>query len=157
METAIFTSGPALAFFGACMAAAMGAIGSSYGCGVAGEATTAVAAEKPELGTKMILLQVMPGSQVIYGFVIAMMILGIKDLSSMSSIVGAQIMFAGLTMGAAAMYSGIRQGRVIAAGTQAVAKDESQLGNVIIFAAVVETFAIFGFLVSFLMINAATA
>jgi len=87
----------------------------------------------------------------------ALFVLGIKDIQSISAIVGAQIMLAGLTMGLAALYSGIRQGRVIAAGTQAVAKDESQLGNVIIFAAVVETFAIFGFLVSFLMINAATA
>jgi V/A-type H+-transporting ATPase subunit K len=156
MENAVLLSGPVLAFAGAMLAAGLGAIGSSYGCGAAGEATTVVTAEKPELKPKMILLQVMPGSQVIYGFVIAMMIIGAK-VAEMTAITGAQILMAGLTMGLAALYSGIRQGRVIAAGTQAVAKDESQLGNVIIFAAVVETFAIFGFLVSFLMIQGATA
>jgi len=155
MENLVLFSGPVLAFAGAMIAAGFGAIGSSYGCGIAGEATTAVTAEKPELKPKMILLQVMPGSQVIYGFVIAMMIIGATTPET-SGVVGAQILMAGLTIGLAALYSGIRQGRVIAAGTQAVAKDESQLGNVIIFAAVVETFAIFGFLVAFLMIQAAT-
>ncbi len=144
--------GPALAFAGAAFAAGLGAAGSSFGCGRAGEATTVVTAEKPDLKPKMILLQVMPGSQVIYGFVIAMLILNM-DIDAMGTGVGAQVFFAGIAMGVAALYSGIYQGRVIAAGTQAVAKDASQLGNVIIFAAVVETFAIFGFLVSFLMLN----
>ncbi len=153
MEDILINWGPALAFGGAALAAGLGAGGSSAGCGAAGEATAVVTAEKPQLKPKMILLQVMPGSQVIYGFVIAMLILN-GDVASYNSTQGGQVFFAGLAMGLAAYFSGAFQGRVIASGTQAVAKDESELGNVIIFAAVVETFAIFGFLVSFLMLNA---
>ena len=148
--------GPAaLAFGGAALAAGLGAAGSSAGCGAAGEATAVVTAEKPSLKPQMILLQVMPGSQVIYGFVIAMLILGKfgEGAEAVSQTAGGQMFFAGLAMGLAAYFSGAFQGRVIAAGTQAVAKDQKELGNVIIFAAVVETFAIFGFLVAFLMLN----
>jgi len=149
----IINWGPALAFAGAAIAGSLGAAGSSVGCGRAGEAAAVVTGEKPNLFVKMLILQVLPGSQVIYGFVIAMMVLFTLDLDVIGTASGAQVFFAGLTIGVAALLSGVFQGRVIASGIQAVAKDESQMVKVIVFAAMVETFAIFGFLVSFLMIS----
>ena len=151
--------GPALAFAGVSFAGALGAAGSSLGCGKAGEACASVSGEKPELFVKMLILQALPGSQVIYGFVIAALILfgTFGDVSGFNAGEGAQVFFAGLTIGLAALASGMFQGRVIAAGAQAVAKDANQLVNVIVFAAVVETFAIFGFLISFLMIQGMSA
>ncbi len=145
--------GPALAFAGVMLAGALGAAGSSLGCGKAGEATASVTGEKPELFIKMLILQALPGSQVIYGFVIAALVLFGGKIADFGTVEGAQVLCAGLTVGIAAFVSGLFQGRVIVAGAQAVAKDENQLVNVIVFAAVVETFAIFGFLISFLMIQ----
>ncbi len=145
--------GPVLAFAGVTLAGALGAAGSAIGCGKAGEATASVTGEKPELFIKMLILQALPGSQVIYGFVIAALVLFSGNIGSYDIAQGAMVMFAGLTVGSAAFISGIFQSRVIVSGAQAVAKDANQLVNVIVFAAVVETFAIFGFLISFLMIQ----
>lgn len=151
------TTGLALAVGGAAIAAALGGIGSSIGVGVAGQAGTGVISEKPELFGKILLLQALPGTQGIYGFLGALLILiqvgligGAATEISLST--GWQFFFAGIPVGIAGLFSGIYQGRVSAAGLNAVAKDPANTGKAVIMSAMVETYAVLGLLVSVLLI-----
>ena len=151
------TTGLALAVGGAALSAALGGIGSSIGVGVAGQSGTGVISEKPELFGKILLLQALPGTQGIYGFLGALLILiqvGIIGGSgaSISLETGWQFFFAGLPVGLAGLASGIYQGRVSASGLNAVAKDATNTGKAVIMAAMVETYAVLGFLVSALLV-----
>ena len=57
------------------MAAIGAGIGSSRGVGLAGETSAGVSAENPEVNSKLLLLQLLPGTQGIYGFLIAVIVL----------------------------------------------------------------------------------
>ena len=155
MEDSVSTLGTGLVLLGAGFAAGLSTMGTGFGSGSAGEAAAGVVAERPNLFVKMLILQAMPGSQMIYGFVIAMLLLPLAAGASTTTGVGA--LGAGLAVGIAALGSGIAQGRVLAAGAGPVARDEGNLVKTIIFAAIVETAAIFGFLVAFLILNSLSA
>ena len=151
------TTGLALAVGGAAIAAALGGIGSSVGVGVAGQSGTGVISEKPELFGKILLLQALPGTQGIYGFLGALLILIQVGLiggtgTEISLSTGWQFFFAGIPVGVAGLFSGIFQGRVSASGLNAVAKDATNTGKAVIMSAMVETYAVLGLLVSVLLI-----
>ncbi len=154
------TLGLALVFAGAALASVLGFIGSAIGMGFAGEAATAAVGEKPELFGKALLLQALPGSQGIYGLVGAFLILNFAGLLGggeeavlISTWEGLQFLMVGIPIGFAGLVSGIFQGRVSAGGIATIAKDESLTARAMIFAAMVETWAIFGFLISFILLT----
>ena len=155
METTLaLTSGPALAFLGAAVAAALGGAGSAIGSGYAGKAAAGVTSEKPELFGKLLILEALPGSQGVYGLVGAFLVtIFFPDITALTASQGAAIFFACLPLGITGLFSGIYQGKVAAAGAQIVAKNPNKLGSAIIYAALVETFAIFGFLITFVLLN----
>ena len=68
------TLGFALAIGGAAMAALAG-VGSALGVGVAGQAAAGVVAEDPKKFGQTLVLQALPGTQGIYGLLIAFLIL----------------------------------------------------------------------------------
>ncbi len=151
------TTGLALAVGGAAIAAALGGIGSSIGVGVAGQSGTGVISEKPELFGKILLLQALPGTQGIYGFLGALLILIQVGLigggaAEITLETGWQFFFAGIPVGVAGLFSGMYQGRVSASGLNAVAKDATNTGKAVIMSAMVETYAVLGLLVSVLLI-----
>jgi V/A-type H+-transporting ATPase subunit K len=148
----ISNSGPFFAFLGAALAAGLGAVGSSFGVGIAGQAATGLAAEKPELSGKAIILEALPSSQAVYGFVGAFLVIG-KFSMEMTSATGLALFAASLPLALGALFSGIYQGKVLAGGMNMLAKGEENFGKAIILAVMVETFALFGFLVTFLMID----
>ena len=154
------TLGLALVFAGAALASVLGFIGSAIGMGFAGEAATAAVGEKPELFGKALLLQALPGSQGIYGLVGAFLILNFAGLLGggeeevlINTWEGLQFLMVGIPIGFAGLVSGIFQGRVSAGGIATIAKDESLTARAMIFAAMVETWAIFGFLISFILLT----
>ena len=150
--------GIALVFIGAAITAVLGFAGSAIGMGFAGQAAAGVVGEKPNLFGKMLLMQALPGSQGIYGLVGAFLILsfsgvlGATEALSISTTVGLQFLFAGLPIGIAGLISGIYQGIVAAAGVSLIAKDESNMGRAIVLSVMVETWAIFGVLISFILL-----
>lgn len=151
------TGGLALAVLGAALAAALGGIGSSIGVGLAGQSGTGVISEKPELFGKILLLQALPGTQGIYGFLGALLILIQIGLIGGTPVeidinTGWQFLGAGLPVGLTGMISGIHQGKVSAAGLNSIAKDASNTGKAVIMAAMVETYAVLGLLISVLLI-----
>ncbi len=154
METLALTSGPALAALGAATAAALGGAGSAIGSGIAGQAASGVTSEKPELFGKLLVLEILPGSQGIYGLVGAFLVtLFFPHIMDLTASQGAYIFFACLPLAITGLFSGMFQGKVAAAGAQVVAKNPDGMGKAIVFAAIVETFAIFGLLITFLLLN----
>ena len=149
--------GLTLAVFGAAIAAALGGIGSSIGVGLGGQTGCGVATEKPELFGKILLMQALPGTQGIYGFLGALLILlqvGLVGGSplELTTATGLQFLAAGIPVGLTGLFSGIHQGKVSAAGLNLVSKDPGNVGKAVIMSAMVETYAVLGLLVSVLLI-----
>ena len=152
----IFT-GNNLAVLGAACAAIFAGMGSSKGVGIAGEAASGVVAEDPKKFGKTIILQALPGTQGIYGLIVAFMVINNMGLFSgavktLSVSQGLYYLIACLPIAIVGFYSGVKQGRVAASGMNILAKRPDDFGKGIIAAALVETYAIFALLVSLLLI-----
>ena len=150
--------GLAYAMAGAALATFLAGIGSSVGLGIAGRSASGVLSEKPERYGLLTLLTVLPSTQGIYGLVIALFVM-IKinmfgeAIASVSSAQGLQLLAASLPVGVAGLFSGIHQGKTCAGGIQMSAKrPEMGIKAGVVYAALVEFYAILGFLVSFLLI-----
>lgn len=149
--------GLSLALAGAGIAVILGGIGSSVGVGLAGQAGAGVTTEHPEKFGKVLILEALPGTQGIYGFLIGFLILLFTGILTGSPVEvslaqGWQLFFACLPCGFACLVSGINQGKVSAAGMNMIAKDASQMGKAMVLSAMVETYAVLGFLVSALLV-----
>lgn len=149
--------GLALAVLGGALAVFLGGIGSAIGVGLAGQAGAGVTAEKPELFGKVLVLEALPATQGIYGFLVGFLILlntGILsgDVASLTMSEGFKIFFGCLPAGIGCLFSGIHQGKVSAAGMGMIAKDASTMGKAMVLSAMVETYAVLGFLVSALIV-----
>jgi len=149
-----------LVFIGAIISALFGFIGSTIGMGAAGRASTAVLAERPELFGKIMIMAALPGSQGIYGFVGAFLILNASGLmsggdaaASLTVAQGLQYLLVGIPIGVSGLISAVYQGLVAANGITTIAKDDSLSGKAIILAALVETWAIFGLLIGFILLG----
>jgi len=150
-------NGQVFALLGAAMAALAG-VGSAMGVGIAGQAASGVVSEDPNKFGQVLVLQALPGTQGIYGLLIAFIILlkvgllggGLIDISVAQ---GAYIFAASLPVGLVGIFSGIAQGKTAAAAIMLVGKKPSELAKGMIFTAMVETYAVLALLISFLMIN----
>lgn len=143
--------GIVFAVLGMAMATIFAGIGSAKGVGFTGEATAALTTEQPEKFGQALILQLLPGTQGLYGFVIAFLIY-INLGNDMSMVQGLNYFVAALPIAFAGLFSGIAQGRVAAAGIQILAKKPEHATKGIIYAAMVETYAILGFVISFLLV-----
>ena len=148
--------GVLLALLGAVLAALVAGIGSAVGVGMSGEAAAGVVTEDPTLFSKVLVLQLLPGTQGIYGLLIGFVTLtqiGIMGGSSEISIIkGLLYLVACLPMAFVGYKSAIRQARASVASIGLVAKRPDQFGKAMIFPAMVETYAILALLISILAI-----
>lgn len=149
----IFT-GQNLAVLGAVLAATLACIGSAKGVGIVGEAASGMLSEDPSKFGQALLLQALPGTQGIYGFVTAFLILSKIGLFGtaveLTVSQGMYLMAAALPIAIVGYFSGIAQGRVAASGISLISRREGEVGKAITSAALVETYAIFALLVSLL-------
>ncbi|MBR3756490.1 MAG: V-type ATP synthase subunit K [Firmicutes bacterium] len=149
-------TGNVFALLGAAVAALAG-IGSAIGVGIAGQSAAGVLAEDPKKFGKTLILQALPGTQGIYGLLMAFLIFirigllggGMMDLTVAQ---GLYILASGIPIGLVGIWSGIAQGKAAAAGIMLLGKREDQMAKGIIYAAMVETYAIFALLISILML-----
>ena len=149
--------GLVLALLGAALAALMAGIGSAIGVGMAGEAAAGVVTEDPQKFGKVLILQLLPGTQGIYGLLIAFITLSQIGLLGgggvdVSLAQGLLYFVACLPMAFVGLWSAQRQAKAAVAGISLVAKKPDQMGKAIIFAAMVETYAILALLISILSI-----
>jgi len=149
--------GLSLALFGAAIAVILGGFGSAFGVSLAGQAGAGVTTEQPEKFGKVLVIEALPGTQGIYGFLIGFLILlftGVLggELKELTMQQGWQYFFACLPAGFTCLVSGMQQGKVAAAGMNMIAKDAAQAGKAMVLCAMVETYAVLGFLISALLI-----
>ncbi|MCH5165534.1 MAG: V-type ATP synthase subunit K [Clostridiales bacterium] len=142
------------AILGAALAVIVAGIGSAIGVGRAGQASSALLSKQPEkFGTTMIL-QVMPSTQGLYGFVVAFMtMIKLNVFGGMDPISAAQgwMIFAFcMPIAIVGLVSAIMQGNVAIGCINLVGKQENQIGHAIPMLVLVEIFAIFAFIVSIL-------
>ncbi len=141
---------------GAGLAIGIAAIGSGLGIGIAGAAAAGSVAEDKNNFRNSLLLELLPQTQVIYGLIVAFLIMYFTGiLGSGSETITEQAGFVAIGAGLAAGLSGlsaIGQGITCAGGIGAVSKDSSLLTQNIVFGAMSEIAAVFGLAVSILMI-----
>lgn len=151
--------GTMLAILGASLAAIAG-IGSAIGVGIAGEAAAGVVAEDPKKFGQTLIMQALPGTQGIYGLLIAFIIMlkiglmGGSGVMELTVAQGAAVLAAAAPIGLVGVFSAIAQGKAAAAGIMLIARKPEELAKGMIYAAMVETYAVLALLVSFLMLSA---
>ena len=149
--------GFALAFLGAGLAAGLSCIGSARGTGMVGEAAAGLICEDPAQFSKTLILQVLPGTQGLYGLVI--WFFALFTMGAFSGGIGALSVTNGLTifvscipMALGGWLSAIYQGRVAASAINVVAKKPDDWAKGIILCGIVEFYAILSLLASVLLL-----
>ncbi len=149
--------GLALALIGAGLAAVLSGIGSAKGTGMAGEAGTAVICEDPSKFGRAMILQVIPGTQGLYGLVVwffAVFRMGLLSgsIPDLTVAQGMQYFAACLPMALGGLFSAIAQGRVAVGSINILAKQPDQWSKGMVLCITVEFYAILALLASMLMI-----
>ena len=151
------TFGIELAILGSSIAVIAAGIGSILGVSSSGQAGAGVVSEDPDKFGKVLVLEALPATQGIYGFLAAFLILqkiGMLggNVVEVSTSAGWQLLFASLPIALTGLTSAWLQGKVSVAGMGIVAKQPKASGKAIILAAMVETYAVLGLLISLLFI-----
>lgn len=149
--------GITLAIVGAVCAALFAGIGSARAVGLVGEAAAGVVSVDPSKFSKVLILQLLPGTQGLYGLLIAILLLsrvGVLGGNTVDLTTAQGLMFlaASLPIAVVGYFSAMAQGRAAVAGVGITAKKPEHNGKGIIMAAMVETYAILALLVSILLI-----
>lgn len=144
------------ALFGAALATILAGIGSAIGVGKAGIAAAGVLSEDPSKFGKVLVFQLLPATQGIYGLLVAFLILtniGILGGDANISLAKGLLYFAAsLPIAFAGLFSAIYQGNCAVAGIGTISKKPDQFGKTILLPAMVETYAILALLISMLAI-----
>ncbi len=149
--------GMVLALTGVILSTVLAGMGSAWGVGMAGQAAAGVVAEDPDQFAKVLILQLLPGTQGIYGLLVAFItlsqigILGGEMITDTNT--GWMYLLACLPIAVVGLISAYHQARTAVASVGVVAKDPNQFGKAMLFPAMVETYAILALLVSILAIT----
>ena len=132
--------------------------GSSIGVGIAGQAAAGVVTEDPSKFAKVLIMQLLPGTQGIYGLLVGFITLSKVGLlggqvAAITPQTGLMILAACLPIGIVGLISGKYQGKTSAASIGIVAKKPDQFGKAMLFPAMVETYAILALLISILAVS----
>lgn len=152
-------TGIVYALIGAALAVALAGCGSAIGVGIAGQAASGVVTVDPSKFAKVLIMQLLPGTQGIYGLLVGFITLSKVGLMGGSDVTvsteaGLLILAACLPIAVAGLISGIHQGKTSAAAIGIVAKKPEQFGKAMLFPAMVETYAILALLISILAVSA---
>ncbi|VEU80169.1 V-type ATP synthase subunit K [Haploplasma axanthum] len=144
---------------GAGLAIGLAGMGSAIGVALSGRAAAGVVSEKPELFGKVLILQALPGTQGIYGFLIAILVMVKVGMlggnpANVSIAQGLGLFAACLPIAIVGLVSGIYQGKMAASAIAMTAKKPNMSARGMTMTAIVETYAILAFLISILMYNA---
>ena len=147
------------AIIGAALAVILAGTGSAIGVGIAGQAASGVVTEDPSKFAKVLIMQLLPGTQGIYGLLVGFIVLSNVGLLGGGAVeisvpVGLQIIAACLPIGVVGLISGYYQGKTSASAIGIVARKPEQFGKAMLFPAMVETYAILALLISILAVTA---
>ncbi|WP_282929100.1 V-type ATP synthase subunit K [Anaerococcus sp. Marseille-Q7828] len=152
-EFFIENGGIVFAVLAAALATLLSGMGSAKGVGMAGEATAALTVDQPEKFGKALVLQLLPGTQGLYGFVIGFFIY--QQITGGDAITfekGLYLLMAALPVAIVGYASAQRQARVAIAGVNILAKNEDEFVKGVVYSVMVELYAILGFVISLLLV-----
>ena len=140
-----------LAIAGIFMSIALAGIGSAKGGAMISKAAAALISEQPEKFGQSLVLYMMSASQGLYGFIIGFLIF-MKVGDSLTFVEALKCFGAGSIMGIAGMFTAIHQSVAATAGVQILAKKPEHSTKGVLYAAMIETYAIFAFVISVLIV-----
>lgn len=155
VHTGDTSSNKTLIILGCALAIGIAGIASAIGLALAGSSAVAVTAEKPDLFSKCLILQVLPMTQSVYGLLTAILLMMGAGLlgggsASVTPLMGMGAIWIGLAVGLTGL-SAINQGMVASSSISSVARNPDVASRGIIFTVMPETIAIFGLLVGILL------
>ena len=151
-------AGLAFGLLGAGLAACLAGAGSGIGTGYAGQAGAGLVTEDPSKFGKVMILQVIPGTQGLYGLVVffvaimRMGLLGGGGLPELTLAQGLQYFAACLPIGIGGLVTAKYQGKVAAASVNLLAKNPDHWSKGMILCITVEFYAILSLLASMMML-----
>ena len=157
MEFLFAHSGLAIGLLGAGLAACMAGAGSGIGTGIAGQAGAGLVTQDSSKFGKAMILQVVPGTQGLYGlvvFFVAIMNMGLLDgtAADLTFVEGCRYFAACLPIAIGGLVSAIAQGKVAAASVNLLAKNPDHWAKGMILCVTVEFYAILSLLASMMML-----
>ncbi|HSK68919.1 MAG TPA: V-type ATP synthase subunit K [Candidatus Limnocylindria bacterium] len=152
------TIGQSITLLAAALSVLLAGWGSAAGVSMAGQTSAGVSSENPEINPKMTVLQILPGTQGIYGFLIAVIILvktGILGGAMVPITLEQGLGFVGAVLPIAfvGLFSAMYQGKAAMAAMLMVGQHPDMSGKAITMVVLVETYAVLALLASFLMVN----
>ncbi|HNZ50608.1 MAG TPA: V-type ATP synthase subunit K [Bacilli bacterium] len=152
------SDGLLIAIIGAALAAILPGIGSAIGVQMGGKAAAGVVAEKPELFGKLLILQALPGTQGIYGFLIAILLMVQTGMlgggaAQLTTAQGWSYFGACMPITIVGLISAIYQARTAVSAIHMVAKQPDASAKGMTMVALVETYAILALLASILILT----
>ena len=150
------TLGLALALSGAALAVLLSGVGSAIGVGMTGEAAAGVVTEDPSKFGKVLILQLLPGTQGLYGLIIAFFTMTQIGLMggdpNISFAKGLAYFAACMPIGIVGLISAKMQAKATVSCIAMFAKKPDQFSKGLVIPAMVETYAILALLISFLAV-----
>ena len=144
------------AIIGAALATALAGVGSAKGVGSAAQTAMGVLSEDSSKFGKMLVLTLLPGTQGLYGFIVAFLILissGVMG-GDASITVGQGLLYfaASIPIAIGGMISAFAQGKAAVSGITLTAKDDSNFSKAMVSVTLVEIYALLAFIVSLLTV-----
>jgi V/A-type H+-transporting ATPase subunit K len=152
--------GMTLSLIAAGLSALLPGIGSAIGIGIAGRTAAGVLSEKPERYGQMFIMVVLPGTQGFYGFLAAFFVMlnlgffagAVPEKISLT--LGVEALMACVPIIFAGLVSAVLQGKVCAGGIlMAAKKPEMAFKAGVVYAVMVEVYAVLGLLVTILILR----
>ncbi|MDL2327122.1 V-type ATP synthase subunit K [Ruminococcaceae bacterium OttesenSCG-928-A11] len=140
--------GPFFCAVGVVLAVLLPGIGSARGVGMAGQAAAGALTDDPSLFSKVLVLQLLPATQGIYGFLIG--VIGMGYIGEMSATKGLTFLAVFLPIAIVGMVSAQHQAKTCVASINLVIKRPDQFGKSMLFPVMVEMYAILALLISFI-------
>ena len=143
--------GYVIGLFGIALCVLLCGMGSAMALNKTGQAAAGVLSEEPKRFSKVLVLVVLPATQGIYGFVYAIVAFG-SLAPAMTIYEGLAVLLASLPLTINGLISAIFQGKSSVSCIYAVAKKEQLSGKLILFPAMIETYAILSLVISLLLL-----
>jgi V/A-type H+-transporting ATPase subunit K len=141
---------------GLVLSVGLGAIGSSIGVGYVTKVGAGLLSKEPQKFPQVLALAALPSTQALYGLLFGFILLirvGLLNETPqvISDGTGIALMLTSLPVGISCLISGIMQGQAAASGVKILAEKPENLSQAIVLAALIESFAVFGLVISLLL------
>lgn len=152
----MITTGTGLAILGMALAVLLSGIGSAIGVAKAGQAAAGLVSESPDKFTKAFLLQLLPGTQGLYGLLIGFLVLMrlnvFGDVMALTEQSGYMLLYGCLPIALGGLVTAIYQGKVAVSAIGLIAKQPEEFTKGMMMTVMVETYALFAAIMSFIAV-----